>query len=64
LTHLVQDILLLACFRGKINKKGASELKNTNGVVAAVSMVYDIHRRLLHGADESGRDEDTKRVIA
>jgi len=64
LTHLAEVILLLACFGRKINKKGASGLKNTNGVVAGVSMVYDIHRRLRQGVDKAGRDEDTKRVVA
>jgi hypothetical protein len=44
----VQIILLLSCFGGKINKKPASGHKNTNRVVAVVSMVYAINRRAGH----------------
>jgi hypothetical protein len=45
-SQAVQIILLLSCFRGKINRKPASGHKNTKGVVAVVSMVYAINRRV------------------
>jgi hypothetical protein len=50
----LQVILLLSRVGRKINKKTASGRKNKKGVVAAVSMVYDIHRRPMQGADKAG----------
>jgi hypothetical protein len=45
-SQAVQNILLLSCFGGKINRKPALGSKNTKGVVAVVSMVYAINRRV------------------